>query len=136
MGAGVDERISQAAERGPTFLGLSQDPDVHHQVFERPTLTEIPEDQIEFSHDELEHVDLPVEELHQVRLDRVLCPHVDHVDLTFLAEAMDAPDPLLDPKRIPRKIVIHHGPSELEVSASPPASVLRKIWQSPRNVLT
>src|SRR5439155_20589525 len=43
-----DERIPQAAQRGPPFLGLPEDPDVHHQVLERPTLVEVAEDQIEF----------------------------------------------------------------------------------------
>src|SRR3989441_2053521 len=105
-----DEEISEAAQGGPPVLRLPQHPDVHHQVFERPALVEVPEDQIEFSDDEFEHVDLAVEELHQVRFDGVFGPYIDDVDLALLAEAMDPSDPLLDPKRIPREVVIHDGP--------------------------
>src|SRR5207245_9650762 len=98
LSASADEGISEAAQGGPPVLRLPQHPDVHHQVFERPALVEVPEDQIEFSDDEFEHVDLAVEELHQVRFDGVFGPYVDDVDLALLAEAMDPSDPLLDPK--------------------------------------
>src|SRR3989475_6615617 len=116
----ADQRIPQAPERGPPFLSLAKHPDVHHQVLERPTLVEVAQDQVELSHDELEHVDLAVEELQQVRLHGILGPHVHDVDLAVLTESMHPPDPLLDPERVPRKIVVYDGPSELEVPALAP----------------
>src|SRR5207244_6342477 len=75
----------------------------------------IPQDQVQFSDDELEHVNLAVEELDEIRLDGVLGPDVHDMDLALLTEAMHPSDPLLDPERIPREVVIDHGPRELQV---------------------
>src|SRR3989475_11417610 len=102
-------RPPQGRERGPPFLCLAKHPDVRDQVLERPTLVEVAQDKVELPNDELEHVDLAVEELHQVRLHGILGPHVHDVDLAVLTESMDAPDPLLDPEWVPRKIVVHDG---------------------------
>src|SRR5207245_10908003 len=120
LGPRAAERIPEAAQRGPPRRRFPEHPDVHHQVLERPTLVEVANDQAELSDDELEHVDFAVEELHQVRLHGILGPHVHDVDLAVLTESMHPPDPLLDPERVPRKIVVDDRPSELEVPALAP----------------
>src|SRR5256712_12857033 len=89
LSASANEGIPEAAQGGPPVLRLPEHPDVHHQGFERPALVEVPEDQIEFSDDEFEHVSLSVADLHQARFDAVFGPYVDDVDLALLAEAMD-----------------------------------------------
>jgi len=63
-------------------------------------------------------------------------PYVHDVDFVFLAEAMDPPDPLLDPKWIPRKIVIHDGPRKLKVPALASRFGAQEDVGSPRNVRT
>ena len=40
---------------------------------------------------------------------------IDDPDIPFLAVAVNAPHPLLKARRIPREVVVHHQPAELEV---------------------
>src|SRR5207245_10982596 len=81
---------------------------------------EMPKEKVDISNDRLEHVNLSNEEIQQVRLHGILGTHVQDEKLAVLTVSMIPPDPLLDPERIPRKIVVHDGPSELEVPALAP----------------
>src|SRR5207249_1580629 len=63
------------------------------------------------------HVDLAVEEFHQIALHGLPRPQVHDVDLALLAEAVHPPDPLFDAQGIPREIVVHDRPRELQVPA-------------------
>ena len=40
---------------------------------------------------------------------------VDDADVVLLAVAVDAPHPLLEARGVPRDVVVHHQPAELEV---------------------
>ena len=40
---------------------------------------------------------------------------IESVDVPLLPDAMDAPEPLLQPGRVPGQVVIDHQPAELEV---------------------
>src|SRR5256886_404046 len=115
--AGPNERLAESLQGGPPWLRLAQRPDLHHHVFEGPSLVEVAQDEVQLADDELEHVDLAVEEFHQVRLHGLLRPQVRDVDLALLAEAVHPSDPLFDAQGIPREIVVDDRPRELQVPA-------------------
>src|SRR3990170_2369224 len=110
-----EERIAESIQCFPTARPVAHRPDFHQDFFERPRPREVSEDEVEFSHNELEHVDFPVEQLDDIFLDRVPRPEVHDVYLARLSEAMDSADSLLDLQRIPGEVVVHHGVAELEV---------------------
>ena len=70
-------------------------------MLQRFSAAELAEDHVEFTDDELEQLDLLVEKLEHVRLDRSCCREVDNVAVSLLADAVDATDPLLDDHGIP-----------------------------------
>src|SRR5581483_2602424 len=55
------------------------------------------------------------EALEDLPLDRVRRGEVEDVDVSLLADAMDAPHPLFEPVRVPRQVVVDHQVAELEV---------------------
>src|SRR5207247_8017393 len=101
LGPRADEGVSELSHRGASHLRLPERPDVEQELFEGPPLIEVAENEVHLADDELEHVDLAVEQLHQVRLDRVLRPEVHDVHLAILAESVPAAAPRLDPQRVP-----------------------------------
>src|SRR2546427_3042944 len=90
------ELLSELGHLRPTLGGVLDGPDLHEEVLERLLLVEVPEDHVQLADDELEHVDLLVEQLEDVLLDRVRGPQVDDLDLVGLPHAVNAPDPLLE----------------------------------------
>src|SRR6266545_3752728 len=115
----ADQGVPELPHRGASRLRLPERPDLEQELLERPPVIEMAEDEVQLPDDELEHVDLAVEQLHQVRLDRVLRPEVHDVHLALLAQPVHAADPLLDPKRVPREVVVDDRPRELQVPALP-----------------
>src|SRR6266566_3098747 len=81
LGPRADEGIPELSHRGASRLRFPERPDVEQELLEGPSLVEVAEDEVQLADDELEHVDLAVEQLHQVRLDRVLRPEVHDVHL-------------------------------------------------------
>src|SRR6185503_16303873 len=98
-------------------------PDREDRVLEGAGLRVRTEHHVEIADHRPEHVDLLVHDLEHVGLDRLTRGEVVDVHVVLLPQPVEAPDPLLDPHRIPRKVVIHEEPAELEVS--PFASRLR-----------
>src|SRR6266545_1724411 len=115
----ADQGVPELSHRGASRLRLPERPDLKQELLERPPVIEVAEDEVQLPDDELEHVDLAVEQLHQVRLDRVLRPEVHDVHLALLAQPVHAAYPLLDPKRVPREVVVDDRPRELQVPALP-----------------
>src|SRR5207249_8129532 len=111
-----NERLAESLQGRPPWLRLAQRPDLHHHVFEGPSLVEVAQDEVELADDELEHVDLAIEEFHQVRLHGLLRPQVHDVDLALLAEAAYSSDTLFAAQGIPRELVVGGSPRVLPVT--------------------
>src|SRR6185503_12505594 len=66
----------------------------------------------------VEELELLVEQLVDAPVGGILLVQkVDHHDIKLLAVAVTPPDPLLNPLRIPREVVVHHEVAELQVDA-------------------
>src|SRR3989449_563743 len=99
------------------FLALGGEPLFGEAALELLRAAEFAEDQVQLAHDQLEQLDLPVEQLEDVGLDGPRRREVHDMHLARLADAVQAPDALLDHHRVPGEVVIHEHVAELEVAS-------------------
>src|SRR3989449_570841 len=97
------------------FLAVGGEPLFRQPALELLRATEFAEDQVQLAHHQLEQLDLPVEQLEDIRLDRPGGGQVHDVDLARLPDAVQAADALLHHHRVPRQVVVHEHIAELEV---------------------
>ena len=64
----------------------------------------------------LKKMNSPFKDVQDSALDRSLDVEVENSDRMLLADAVNAPDPLLDAHWIPRQIVVNQDVSELEIA--------------------
>src|SRR2546422_6476772 len=81
------------------FLALGGEPLLGQAALELLRAAELTEDQVQLAHDQLEQLDLPVEQLEDVGLDRPRGGEVHDVDLARLPDAVQPADALLDHHR-------------------------------------
>ena len=97
------------------FLTLGGEPFFGEPALELLCAAEFAEDQIQLAHDQLEQLDLLIEQLEDVRLDRPRRCEVHDVDLARLPDAVQPSNALLHHHRVPRQVVVHEHVAELEV---------------------
>ena len=84
------------------------------------------------SHEVLEQVAPGVQDLVDPPVDAVLDVEVPDGDVReLLPDAVDTPDPLLDPARVPRQVVVDEGTGGLEVQALARCVGAQKVAASP-----
>lgn len=98
-------------------VAWSARPGVEDPVVELAVVVQRPDDHVDLADDQLEHVDLGVQDVEQVRLDRVAHGEVVDEHLLGLPNPAHAADPLLDPHGVPRDVVVHHAATELKIAA-------------------
>src|SRR5688572_17265084 len=103
--AGVHDPLPEEADLPPVderVLGVEPDP--RQSLLEGALVGHQPQDQVELPHNELEHPDLVLEQLQDVGLDGARGGQVEDVDVALLAQAVQAPDALLQPHRVPGEV--------------------------------
>src|SRR5690349_3015320 len=101
------------------LLSLGARPDAEDLVLEGARLRVGAQHHVQVSDDRAEEIDLLVHDLEDVGLDRVSRAEVVDPHVLGLPQAVQAPDPLLDPHRIPGQVVVHEVVAELEIASLP-----------------
>src|SRR5207244_2448389 len=99
------------------FLALGGEPLLGQPALELLRAAELAQDQVQLAHHQLEQLDLPVEQLEDVRLDGPCGGEVHDVDLARLPDAVQPSDALLHHHRVPGEVVVHEHVAELQVTS-------------------
>ena len=94
---------------------LTLGPAPEHLVLERALRLPGAEDLLHLADDQLEHLDLALEDLEHVGLERAATRQIDDAHGMLLPQSMHATDALLDPLGIPGQVIVHDERAELEV---------------------
>src|SRR6266566_636808 len=110
------ERLLLLAHRA-ALLDVGGEPLFGQPALELLGAAEFAEDQVQLAHHQLEQLDLLVEQLEDVRLDRSRRGEVHNVDFALLPDAVQPSDALLHHHRVPGQIVVHQHVAELQIAS-------------------
>jgi len=91
-------------------------PDVHHDLLEAALVLQAAHDHVHLADDQFKHIQLAVEDLQDIILNRALGREIEYLHRAGLADAVDASDALLDALRVPGQVEVEHETAELEVA--------------------